>query len=231
MMNLRLLLLIPSFLLLSCKAEEPAPADPENTVSYLALGDSYTIGESVAESERFPVILANELEEEGVPVTGPKIIARTGWTTSDLLTAIEKADLAGKEFDLVSLLIGVNNQYQGRSQEEYAEEFSLLLNKAIQLAGGEKEDVFVVSIPDYGYTPFGEPRQKAISEQIDIFNVINKEIAMEVGVKYFNITPISRQGLENPELVADDELHPSGEQYRLWVGLMLEEVVAMVKER
>lgn len=224
------LLLLPFTLLLSCNEKEPAPGEEESAVTYLALGDSYTIGESVAEAERFPVVLVNELEEAGVEVTGPKIIARTGWTTADLLRAMEKADLDGQEFDLVSLLIGVNNQFQGRSTKEYAEEFRLLLSKAIKLAGGEKESIFVVSIPDYGYTPYGEPQQEAISTQIDLFNSINKEIAMEVGVQYFNITPISRQGLENTNLVADDKLHPSGEQYRLWVDLMLEEVLLMVKE-
>ncbi|WP_017731862.1 SGNH/GDSL hydrolase family protein [Nafulsella turpanensis] len=230
MIDLRILLLLPFLLLLSCKGKDPAPSETENAVSYLALGDSYTIGESVAEAERFPVILANELEEAGVEVMGPKIIAQTGWTTGDLLAAIEAAELAGQEFDLVSLLIGVNNQYQGRSLEEYEAEFRLLLNKSIELAGGEKENVFVVSIPDYGYTPFGEARQETISEQIDSFNTINKEIAAEEGIRYFNITPISRQGLEQPALVADDGLHPSGAMYQLWIDLILDEVLMMVQE-
>lgn len=232
MINLRILFLLSVFLLTGCKGGEPKPADnDENSVSYLALGDSYTIGESVAEQERFPVILASELEEAGVEVAGPEIIARTGWTTGDLLKAIEQADLSGESFDLVSLLIGVNNQFRGRSQEEYAGEFRLLLNKAIALAGGKKENVFVVSIPDYGYTPYGSSRQEAISEQIDLFNAINKEITAETGVKYFNITPISRQGLESTELVANDGLHPSGIMYQLWVDLMFEEVLAMVEEQ
>ncbi len=220
------LLFLPLFLIISCKRETPEPpaTDMEKAVSYLALGDSYTIGESVAASERFPVLLASELRAEGIPVEEPTIIAKTGWTTSNLQSGIAKANFKEKEFDLVSLLIGVNNQYQGRSLEEYKREFTELLLQSIDLAGGTKENVFVVSIPDYGYTPFGRSRQEAISNEIDCFNAANKRITDSLGVAYINITPISRNGLSDPSLVADDGLHPSGKMYSQWVALMVDAV-------
>jgi lysophospholipase L1-like esterase len=120
------------------------------------------------------------------------------------------------------LLIGVNNQYQGKSADSYAPEFEELLNMAIKLAGGKKENVFVVSIPDYGFTPFGQPKQEQISKALDEFNVINKKITEKAGVRYCNITDISRKGFEQLALVADDKLHPSGKQYKLWVDRILE---------
>lgn len=185
-------------------------------LQYLALGDSYTIGESVTEQERWPVQLAEVLTKQGTPVSKPKIIAVTGWRTDNLKNGINIAQLIG-HYDLVSLLIGVNNQYQGKPVSEYELEYEDLLNKAIELAGGKKDRVFVVSIPDYGYTPFGKPRQREISVALDEFNAVNKRITEGYGITYFNITDISRMGLEDPELVASDGLHPSGKQYSLWV--------------
>lgn len=189
--------------------------------SYLALGDSYTIGESVAENERWPVQLAKALTEKGTAVATPRIIAVTGWRTDNLKNGINIAQIKDK-YDLVSLLIGVNNQYQGKSAEDYAVEYEDLLKTAIQLAGGDKSNVFVVSIPDYGYTPFGAPNQEKISKELDEFNAINKRITDAYGITYINITDISRKGLEDPELVAEDTLHPSGKQYTLWVKRILE---------
>ncbi len=183
---------------------------------YLALGDSYTIGESVAENERWPVQLAKTLTAKGRPTDDPTIIATTGWRTDNLKDAIEKAQLKN-EYDLVSLLIGVNNQYQGKSAEQYEVEFEGLLKISIQLAKGKKENVFVVSIPDYGYTPFGQPKQTEISKALDQFNEINKRITDKAGITYVNITDISRNGIEQPDLVAGDGLHPSGKMYSLWV--------------
>lgn len=191
---------------------------------FLALGDSYTIGESVSENERWPVQLAKKLREKGQSIGEPLIIATTGWRTDDLMNAVNKAHLKN-EYDLVSLLIGVNNQYQGKSSEEYVIEFEDLLKTAIQLAKGKKENVFVVSIPDYGYTPFGKPKQAEISKALDRFNEINKRITEKAGIKYINITDISRQGIQQPELVADDGLHPSGKMYRLWVDRIVESLV------
>lgn len=190
------------------------------TLKFLALGDSYTIGESVKEEERWPEQLASALRKQGKSIEKPRIIATTGWRTDQLKKAIEEANLK-PEYDLVSLLIGVNNQYQGKSAESYTPEFEELLKTAIRLAGGKKENVFVVSIPDYGFTPFGQPKQEQITKALDEYNAINKKITEKAGVRYFHITDISRKGFEQPDLVADDKLHPSGVQYKLWVELML----------
>lgn len=194
------------------------------TLSYLALGDSYTIGESVSESGRWPNQLVLALSKKGIAVSQPRIIATTGWRTDQLKDAIVKADLNNK-YDLVSLLIGVNNQYQGKPAEQYAIEFEDLLKTAIRLANGKAEHVFVVSIPDYGYTPFGLAKKETISKEIDEFNRINKQIAELYKVAYYNITDISRKGLEDPELVAEDKLHPSGKMYTLWVNRIMEKFI------
>jgi lysophospholipase L1-like esterase len=192
-------------------------------LSYLALGDSYTIGESVAEQERWPMQLIAKLNERGKAYDTPKIIATTGWRTDDLSNAIWKENLK-PGYDLVSLLIGVNNQYQGKSIEAYQPEFEELLSTAIRLAGGDKARVFVVSIPDYGYTPFGKSKQPEITKALDKFNYASKEISAKMGVRYVNITDISRKGFEDPQLVASDGLHPSGKQYGLWVERIIKEL-------
>jgi lysophospholipase L1-like esterase len=192
----------------------------QKKVKFLALGDSYTIGESVVEDDRWPVLLSKALNAKGRPVTKPTIIATTGWRTDNLKDAIDKAKLKN-EYGLVTLLIGVNNQYQGKSVEEYAKEFEDLLVTAIRFAKEKKENVLVVSIPDYGFTPFGKPKQSEITKAIDSFNSVNKSITENAGVKYVNITDISRKGLEQPDLVADDGLHPSGKMYRLWVDRIM----------
>jgi lysophospholipase L1-like esterase len=191
----------------------------EKKMKFLALGDSYTIGESVAEDQRWPVQLAEVLRKKGIAIEAPHIIATTGWRTDDLKRAILAAAPA-KDHALVSLLIGVNNQYQGKSETSYAPEFEELLNMAIAFAGGDKSKVFVVSIPDYGYTPFGKEKQETISKAIDAFNAVNRSITEKYGVKYFNITDISRKGFDDPELVANDQLHPSGKMYTEWVKVI-----------
>lgn len=194
----------------------------EKQVNFLALGDSYTIGESVAENERWPVQLINRLrKEKDLTCEDPRIIATTGWRTDQLKSAIAAANLPTNHYNLVGLLIGVNNQYQHKSVESYAPEFEELLNTAIALAGGNKSRVFVVSIPDYGYTPFGKPNQEKISRELDAYNAMNKSIAEKLNVIYFNITDISRKGLAEPELVAGDGLHPSGKMYSAWVELIM----------
>lgn len=190
-------------------------------LKYLALGDSYTIGESVDEQGRWPVQLTKALNEKGIPVEPPKIIATTGWRTDNLKNGIKIAQLKEK-YDMVSLLIGVNNQYQGKPADQYAIEFEELLKIAITLANDDKDRVFVVSIPDYGFTPFGQPNQEKISKELDEFNAINKRITSEHGIQYFNITDISRKGLEDQELVASDGLHPSAKQYGLWVQRIIQ---------
>ncbi len=190
-------------------------------VRILSLGDSYTIGEAVAEGERWPVHLAGLLREVGVGVEPPRIIAQTGWTTMDLQVALNDAQL-DPPYDLVTLLIGVNNQYQGRSLEEYREGFAGLLEQAIDLAGADPARVVVLSIPDYGVTPFAsEMDTAAISTALEQFNAANQEITLRAGVAYVDITPISLQAATDPSLVARDGLHPSGEMYRAWAELAL----------
>lgn len=191
--------------------------------TFLALGDSYTIGESVEQNDRWPNQLARALRSKGVAIDDPRIIATTGWRTDDLKKAITAADL-NMQYSLVSLLIGVNNQYQGRSAESYAPEFEELLNMAISLAGGERSRVFVVSIPDYGFTPFGKAKQETITRQIDEFNSINRDITSRYGITYVDITPISRRGIADAKLIAGDGLHPSAVMYKEWVEEILKSV-------
>ncbi|WP_020568712.1 SGNH/GDSL hydrolase family protein [Neolewinella persica] len=212
----------------------------ENTfdsLRYLALGDSYTIGTEVADEERWPVLLAAALEaRNGTVPSAPEvdvdIVAVKGWTTQNLINGIEAGrDELLPEYDLVSLLIGVNNQYDGLSIDEFEPEFEELLKTAIDYAGGRTNKVFVVSIPDYAYTPSGGG-QEAISTALVRFNGICKRIADRYEVPFYNITPISQQGLEDPSLVTTDDLHPSGKQYRRWVEEVLEEPVwELVKDR
>ncbi len=234
-MKLRILYL---FILLtmfaSCEKEkmelEQSDPDPptnnipeQKRIKYLALGDSYTIGQSVSVNSRYPIQLANKLEGDSILVDTTIIIARTGWRTDNLIAAIDEAELTDT-FDLVSLLIGVNNQFQNASISVYEEEFFELLQTAIQFTGGDKEKVFVVSIPDYGYTPFGQNNQANISAGVDQFNTVNEDITKAEDISWFDITPISREGLIDTELVADDGLHPSGKMYKRWVESFYEEV-------
>lgn len=195
-----------------------APASSNQTYRYLALGDSYTIGESVAEDERWPNQLATFMDSRNIDVT---IIARTGWTTSELWQGIQAADPQGT-YDMVSLLIGVNNQYRGYDIDEYREEFRFLLGKAIEFVGGKPEHVFVLSIPDWGVTPFAAGRDRGlISSEIDAFNAVNLEEAKKANVNYVDVTPISRGAVNDPSLIAADGLHPSGKMYTEWAKLSL----------
>jgi lysophospholipase L1-like esterase len=198
----------------------------KSTLSYLALGDSYTCGEAVVQAKSFPYLLAKVFKQENIALA-PTIVAQTGWTTNELEQALEVANLPAT-FDLVSLLVGVNNQYRGLDIEVFKTEFTRLLQKAIHLAKGNAHKVFVVSIPDYGYTPFGQAHQLKISEEINLYNAICKETAQIYGVKFFNITDISRQGLGFPNLLAVDGLHPSGEMYQLWVDSFKSDVMEMI---
>lgn len=200
------------------------PVPSTRSIRYLALGDSYTIGESVAENERWPNQLAAMLSEKHIQ-TEVTIIARTGWTTDELWQGIQANPPQGT-YDLVSLLIGVNNQYRGYNVDEYREQFRFLMTKSIEYAGGDVNRVFVVSIPDWGVTPFAADRDAdVIAKEIDIFNAINQEEAESAGAHYINITSISRQALSDSSLVAFDGLHPSGKMYRLWVEKILPTVV------
>lgn len=194
----------------------------QDSLSFLALGDSYTIGESVSETLRWPVQLqAMLIDSLDIKLKDPRIIARTGWTTDELQQAINDADIKGQTFDLVGLLIGVNNQYRGYNVDQYRVEFLNLLDQAIGFSGGDTTRVFVISIPDYGVTPFAQNRDKEkIAKEIDLYNTIAKEFAEKRGVTYFDITPISREAVEDPTLIAGDGLHPSGKMYAEWVKLI-----------
>lgn len=196
-------------------------------VRYLALGDSYTIGESVPEAERWPNQQAELLKTKGVS-TEVTIIARTGWTTDELWNGIQEATVE-PPYDLVSLLIGVNNQYRGRDIQEYREGFVFLLNKAIEYAGGDANRVIVLSIPDWGVTPFANSRDsKKIAVEINQFNAVNEEESKKAGVHYVDVTPISREAVNDPSLIAPDGLHPSGKMYAQWAKLVLPEALKII---
>jgi len=188
-----------------------------DSLSFLALGDSYTIGESVDSSLRWPVQMARRLRAEGIPLTDPLVIARTGWTTDELEVGIDSVGPSGP-FDLVTLLIGVNNQYRGRGPEEYRAQFEGLLTRAVDLAGGAPGRVLVLSIPDWGVMPFAAGRNReTISAEIDTFNSVNRQVSIREGASYLDVTQISREAVKSPDLVAEDGLHPSGAQYARWV--------------
>ncbi len=192
---------------------------------YLALGDSYTIGESVAAEDRWPNQLAKFLDAHGIQAD-LTIIARTGWTTSELWQGIQ-AEQIQPPYDLVSLLIGVNNQYRGYDIEEYQDQFNFLLKKSIEYAGGDANRVMVLSIPDWGVTPFASGRDREqIARKIDEFNSVNRGIAVREEVHYVDVTPISREADSDPALTAPDGLHPSSKMYAMWA----EKTLPIVKE-
>jgi acyl-CoA thioesterase I len=193
---------------------------------YLALGDSYTIGEAVGASGRFPTQLRDSLIKRGFVCDKDTVIARTGWTTRNLLGAISTAKPQAN-YDLVTLLIGVNNQFQRRSLSEYEAEFQTCLDEAVRLAKGDKRHVLVVSIPDYGYTPYGSSQQTQISAALQPFNAACKRITQQNAIQYTDITPISQSN--DAALVAPDGLHPSKEQYRRWVVAFLAQAVEIVR--
>src|SRR6202012_5492305 len=190
------------------------------TYTYLALGDSYTIGESVPQASSFPYQLMARLNTAGEDVQAPTIIAVTGWTTDNLINAISQSNIQGKTYDFVTLLIGVNDQYQGLSQDNYRTKFKQVLGTAIQFAQGDTSRVFVVSVPDYGVTPFANGKEATIGPLIDQFNAINLDESQKAGVHYINIPPISKVAATDLTLVADDGLHPSAKMYGLWVTLI-----------
>jgi lysophospholipase L1-like esterase len=193
--------------------------------TYLALGDSYTIGEKVPSEENFPNQVVSILRMKGFDFATPRIVARTGWTTEELQLGINKSKLA-KHYDFVSLLIGVNNQYRGREASDYIQEFEFVLKQALKFAGNNPRRLIVLSIPDWSSTPFckGEDRQK-VALQIDEYNKINKQVANKYRVHYINITPGTRQAANDTELLAEDGLHPSGKEYKKWAV----DVAAIIK--
>jgi lysophospholipase L1-like esterase len=211
-------IILSSFVLLSFSTWSQNLSIKE-PLRYLALGDSYTIGESVSYNSRWPRQLYDSLKSRGYSTDTIHFIAQTGWRTDNLMSAINSQQ-PDSNYTLVSLLIGVNNQYQGFSLDKYKLEFPQLLHRAIALAGGDSNQVFVVSIPDYAYTPFGGGRQ-AISTSLDRYDNFARAYCDSLHIKFFYITDISRKGLEEPSLVANDGLHPSGKQYSLYVKRIL----------
>jgi len=190
--------------------------------TYLALGDSYTIGESVLANENFPNQTAALLRKKGYNFLSPEIIAITGWTTGELQAAIDNHH-PKNNYTLVTLLIGVNNQYRGRDISEYEKEFELLLKQAIEFAGNDSNHVIVLSIPDWGVTPFANGRDHLqIAKEIDKFNAINKKISLRYNVHYIDITSWTREAISNLSLIAADGLHPSGKEYKRWAEKITE---------
>jgi lysophospholipase L1-like esterase len=195
--------------------------EQKTVLRYLALGDSYTIGEQVAPELNFPHQLAGLLKRHSIQVS-PVVIAKTGWTTDELAAAIHEAEL-DPPYDLVTLLVGVNNQYRGRSLNNYGDEFDSLLRQAIGFAGGHSSRVIVVSIPDWGVTPFAEGRDRgSIAAQIDAFNQANRSIAAKRGVHYIDITESTRLAKNDHSLLAGDLLHPSAKEYAKWAAQIAE---------
>jgi len=202
----------------------------QDSLKYLALGDSYTIGQSVESTLRFPVQIADSLKKRGYLTGDPRIIAVTGWTTSDLKAGINAANPQGP-YDLVSLLIGVNNQYRGMDINIYRKEFEELIDQSIYFAGNDTGRVIVLSIPDWGVTPFASGRDKEkIAREIDQYNAINKEVTLSKGIIWIDVTGISRLAEKDATLIAGDGLHPSGKMYTEWVRLAVPEIVKMLKE-
>jgi lysophospholipase L1-like esterase len=191
----------------------------ESGMNYLALGDSYTIGEGVAESARWPNQLAALLRADGIALEDPRIIATTGWTTAELSAAIDAAEPLGR-WQFVSLLIGVNNQYRGLDVAGFRAEFGQLLQRAIGFAGGRPDRVLVLAIPDWGVTPFAAGRDRAtIAAELDGYNAAKRAVCAALGVAFVDIAPVSRARGSEPDMLAADGLHPSGALYAEWAAL------------
>lgn len=210
---------------LACRKEGlPSPEESaggnNRLLSFLALGDSYTIGQGVTPEERFPAQTRDMLVATGKTLKEVQYIATTGWTTVQLQAAIDQQQPKGP-FDIVTLMIGVNDQHQMRDTTGYADRFTRLLQTAVELAGNQPRHVFVLSIPDYSVTPYGAINDTAmIRRQIEWYNQINYRVTMRFGIHYTNITGISREALDDPSLLAKDGLHPSATMYRRWAALL-----------
>jgi lysophospholipase L1-like esterase len=218
------------FLFSNCHSKNnglnPSKIEP---ISYLALGDSYTIGTGIDVEENWPMQLSDLLKDNNLTVRNTKIIAANGWTTTDLKEGIlyENPD---SSYNMVSLLIGVNNQYQGLDIELYKTDFRELLEQSIAFANGDSGKVFVVSIPNYGVTPFGKLRDaEKVTREIASYNEIAKNISAEYGIPFVNITPISEMAEDDRDLLASDDLHPSAKMYGMWVKEIMPTVTQLLQ--
>ncbi len=222
------ILILLSFLIMSFLPEDFEKQKNNKELKYLALGDSYTIGESIEEKERWSYYLVDLLRKENKFFSYPDIIAKTGWTTDELIKAIKVLNNTNK-YDLVSLAIGVNNQYRGRKVEEYKNELEKLLEISIRFANNNPEHVFMLSIPDWGVTPFASnSNTKKIAGEIDIFNEMARQECKKYKINFIDITPVSRKALNNPGLIAADQLHFSGKMYKAWAEKVFENIKAII---
>jgi lysophospholipase L1-like esterase len=232
---LKTTLLLPLFLTLflisaNCQTNKENQKYEKEPIRYLALGDSYTIGTAINPENSYPYQLADTLRMMGISVDTTQIIATNGWTTTDLKNGIQEAD-PSSGFDMVSLLIGVNNQYQGKEIELYKAEFRELLEQAIGFAGGKADRVIVISIPNYGVTPFAASRNpEKIGTELIEYDRIAKEISGEYDIPFINITPISELATDDLSLLASDELHPSAKMYSMWIGEILPTVTKIIEQ-
>ena len=220
-------------LIFSCAKKGSDPVQMTNqtniTHSYLALGDSYTIGESVLPSENFPNQTVQLLTQSGYNFKSAEIIAKTGWTTDELQNSINSHTFT-PPYDIVTLLIGVNNQYRGRPVDTYKPEFENLLRQAIQFAGGKTDHVIVLSIPDWGVTPFANGRDRAqIAREIDEYNSANKTISENYKVNFIDITSLTREAANDLSLLAADGLHPSAKEYKRWSEKLADKIKALIQ--
>ena len=208
------------FILSSCYKEKEKN---QSNLRYLALGDSYTIGEGIEFEYNYPKQIVNQI----FLIDTVTVIAKTGWTTDELIDTLNNLQL--DKFDVVSLLIGVNNQFRGYQIDKYVMEFESLLNRAIDYSK-DKKNVFVLSIPDYGVTPFGKVKgQERIYREINSYNNINRIMAEKYNVMYFDITEISRKAENDSSLLAEDKLHPSKKMYKMWIEKLKNELLDSLK--
>ena len=197
----------------------------------LGLGDSYTIGQSILEADRFPNKTISILTTGGINLVYPsQIIARTGWTTQNLLNELSiSGNVLAPPYDIVTLLIGVNDQFQHVDTGSYRIRFTQCLNKALEYSGQKKERVFVLSIPDYSVTPFGAGNAAQIAMEIDWFNAINKQVTFQMGINYTDITPSTRMAAADRTLIAPDSLHPSGKEYLKWANMLVPKMLPLLQ--
>jgi len=216
-----------SILIVNKITQGPPKKDASDTLTYLALGDSYTIGEG---SASYPDQLTDSLNAHSFHVLYPTEVAQEGWTTDNLISGIAASGLNNTKFDFVTLLIGVNDEAQGISESAYKLKFVQALSEAVNFANGDANRVFVLSIPDWGVTPYAKGQDATIGPKIDDFNAINQDESENAGANYLNITAISREAATDPTLLSGDGLHPSAKMYTLWIQQLEPLVAAQLKK-